>query len=166
MTFSEKVFFSLILGSYKTIICFISVLSLFTFRFWYNNQLSNLNRSEIEENWIDCLTSGYLSVNHMNRLIVYASENNLKLNSSDIDILEIDNIKRLHNVLSEQSNQMLNFANILNEINKTIMEFITTWLSSLEKNQFESNRNLVSNSTTNIKELLKKVFNFKISLQI
>jgi hypothetical protein len=102
----------------------------------------------------------------MNRLIVYASENNLKLNSSDIDILEIDNIKRLHNVLSEQSNQMLNFANILNEINKTIMEFITTWLSSLEKNQFESNRNLVSNSTTNIKELLKKVFNFKISLQI
>ncbi|UJR11901.1 hypothetical protein I4U23_016079 [Adineta vaga] len=138
--------------SNKIIICFVSILSLLfiLFVWWKNNQQ---NRFEFEEDWIDRLNSGYLSVNHMNRMIIFASESNIELNSTDIE-----NPKWLNNILSEQSNRMLDIVNRLNQINDKIMESLNIWLLSSEKIQSESNRNLIWN---NIEELCEKSIQFE-----
>jgi hypothetical protein len=137
----------------------ISLISVFLF--WPESQVSVPNGPEIEKAWIDHLVSGYFAVDNMNRLIIFASENNFELDSNDIDIFEMNNCKYLHNILSEESTRMISIINKLNNINNLIMENIITWLVSYEKIQFELNNkeemNLFGENMTNIKQRFERI---------
>jgi hypothetical protein len=132
------------------------VLLVFLYLFWPESQVLVPKVPEIEEDWIDHLSSGYFAVDNMNRLIIFASENNFELDYNDIDILEMNNPKYLHNILSQESTQMINIINKLNNINNLILENIVIWLFSYEKIPFESTNkeemNLFWKNITNIKQ--------------
>ncbi|CAF1320076.1 unnamed protein product [Adineta ricciae] len=131
----------------------IVLLSIYLFIPWQTTQPERPRRFELDKDWVDHFTNGFQAVNHLNRVIIFSSKDNLQLDSND----------ELHSFLLQQSTEMKNLLNKFNQINDLILENFSNWLSSFHSIQNEADDpetlDFFWKNITDIKETFERFVN-------
>ena len=88
---------------------------------------------QLESDWINQLSGGPFAINHLNRLMVFASEKNVTLTSPDWNLIITNKSISLHSILSQLSSNMTNAVAAMNDTNNWIIINMTRLFSHLDR---------------------------------